>query len=280
MDFISIHENDLGRVDRPAFVRGDRWLQWVVPPVAAGIKAWGSYTIENIDRTMNGWVSLIAGVRQPIDTIIDVGELPESEFRLEVFRHMHARAAALAPSASRAFRRQGFIVPDGAAGAQWIGVNASLQLAFPWACFKEHGDLWAFLETPKAVVDGVETMCTNERRRGRLLEDLADVLENDPFAKLSAVAAALGLGERAFQQELKELGTTFADARRGARLHHARMMLLEPDAKIEAVVASCGFGSRTHFFRWFKQATGSTPLVWRQRHLGNERAFEASMARS
>jgi len=61
-------------------------------------------------------------------------------------------------------------------------------------------------------------------------------------------------------------GTTFRVWLSRIRLEEAkRMLIANPDAKIEAIAEDCGFTSRSYFQNLFKAETGFTPKEWRQK---------------
>jgi AraC-like DNA-binding protein len=84
--------------------------------------------------------------------------------------------------------------------------------------------------------------------------DLAEPLDAE---KLSAV---VGLSQnhliRLFRRDLQTTPGQYWDR---LRVEHARHRLLLPDARVKAVALELGFTYLSHFSKWFKRHTGTTP---------------------
>jgi len=83
----------------------------------------------------------------------------------------------------------------------------------------------------------------------------------EPFSP-ERLAAAVGLSQnhliRLFRQELQ---TTPGKYRDRLRIEHARNRLLQPDSRVKEVALELGFTYLSHFTKWFKRHTGTTPRV-------------------
>lgn len=90
-------------------------------------------------------------------------------------------------------------------------------------------------------------------------EHMADQTSEDGLAAMAGVSRGT-------------LRSRFADAAglapsavwRNIRLATAQDMLIQTDAKVEAIALMCGYGSARAFIRMFKSATGQSPALWRQ----------------
>lgn len=85
-----------------------------------------------------------------------------------------------------------------------------------------------------------------------------------PTATVEAAARANGTSVRSLQRLLADAGTSFAEVRARVRLAIARHALSATEVKVEAVASKIGFASRSHFVRWFRALTGSTPSKYRR----------------
>jgi len=67
---------------------------------------------------------------------------------------------------------------------------------------------------------------------------------------------------RAFQKDLRLPVVEFL---RNARVQRAKQLLTGSDEKMSAVAFESGFRQEKYFYRCFKEATGLTPVQWRER---------------
>jgi AraC family transcriptional regulator, transcriptional activator of pobA len=87
---------------------------------------------------------------------------------------------------------------------------------------------------------------------------------------VSVLARRCGYQQDYFNRKVKEeTGLTLNQFRARIRLDRARAALAAGERSAEAAIAA-GFEEVNYFTRWFKQQTGTTPGVWRQRALGGE----------
>jgi AraC-like DNA-binding protein len=82
--------------------------------------------------------------------------------------------------------------------------------------------------------------------------------------RLAQVARVAGFAPGYFSKLFKrEEGVTFEDHVRQVRVARAKQMLTSTSLSVERVGKLSGFAGRSHFQRVFKEAVGSTPLVYR-----------------
>lgn len=82
---------------------------------------------------------------------------------------------------------------------------------------------------------------------------------------LDDLASAAGLSRRHFARSFhQEIGETPHRWLMQMRLGKAKEMLKLSDSSLCEISESCGFASQSHFTSALKQATGMTPLKWRQ----------------
>lgn len=89
----------------------------------------------------------------------------------------------------------------------------------------------------------------------------------DSDTSLDRVARRIGVEPRVLSLYIASRhGETFRIWLSKIRLEDAKRMLVEnPDEKIEAIAEECGFTSRSYFQNQFKAETGFTPKEWRSR---------------
>jgi AraC-like DNA-binding protein len=79
----------------------------------------------------------------------------------------------------------------------------------------------------------------------------------------AALARALKMSVRTLRRRLAADGTGYRELREEAILHHARRLLAETDASVEAVGRALGYAYAANFARSFRRATGMSPAEWR-----------------
>jgi len=88
----------------------------------------------------------------------------------------------------------------------------------------------------------------------------------DPAETLDSarLAAKVGLSQnhlvRLFRRDLQNTPSQYWDR---LRIEHARLRLLQPDARVKEVSIELGFTYLSHFSKWFKRHTGQTPRATR-----------------
>jgi AraC-like DNA-binding protein len=98
----------------------------------------------------------------------------------------------------------------------------------------------------------------------------------------AGLARALKMSVRTLRRRLATDGTGYRELREEAILHHARRLLSETDASVEAVGRTLGYGYAANFARSFRRATGMSPAQWRsvvsRGHVAAGRAQEVRAA--
>lgn len=89
--------------------------------------------------------------------------------------------------------------------------------------------------------------------------DLAESLDAERLAK------EVGLSQnhliRLFRRDLQSTPSQYRDR---LRIEHARSRLLQPDARVKEIAVELGFTYLSHFSKWFKRHTGTTPRGMRK----------------
>jgi AraC-like DNA-binding protein len=84
-------------------------------------------------------------------------------------------------------------------------------------------------------------------------------------ADVAGAARALSISPRSLQRALQEAGTSFRFERDRARVRAAEALLVDGDAKLDAIAATLGCSARSSFFALFRRHTGETPDEFRAR---------------
>ena len=81
------------------------------------------------------------------------------------------------------------------------------------------------------------------------------------------VARAFGMNRRTFARRLQESGTTFRALLDAVRFDAARVLLHGSAVSLEDVANRLGYADVTAFARAFRRWSGSSPAVWRRKHV-------------
>ena len=81
------------------------------------------------------------------------------------------------------------------------------------------------------------------------------------------VARAFGMNRRTFARRLQEYGTTFRELLDAVRFDASRGLLRSSAVSLEDVANRLGYSDVTAFARAFRRWSGSSPAVWRRKHV-------------
>lgn len=82
--------------------------------------------------------------------------------------------------------------------------------------------------------------------------------------KLVEIAAALGMSDRTLQRRITEEGTSFRALIADARQEMSERLLSDASVSVDEIAVLIGYRDTSSFYRGFKQARGTTPVVWRE----------------
>ena len=93
----------------------------------------------------------------------------------------------------------------------------------------------------------------------------------DPELTLARLARQMGTAQRALSTTINDVyGQSFSRWLNTYRVEEAkRRMRLEPDRPLVELMLDCGFQTRSHFIKSFKDVTGRTPSAWRSGKTAN-----------
>ncbi len=113
-------------------------------------------------------------------------------------------------------------------------------------------------EAPCAVERGLST------RSVRSIRDFVEANIADCI-KLSDLAAICGVSPEYFIRLFKSsLGVSPHRYVVGVRIHHAKLLLTDPDIGLADVARQCGFAHQQHFTNTFRRMTGLSPGAYRR----------------
>lgn len=115
----------------------------------------------------------------------------------------------------------------------------------------------------------VQRLAGDEAPADPVLTDVLEIIERGFRGPLSlaAIAAQVSRSPRHLTRTIRGLtGATVMHLVDDRRMKEARRLLLETDAKIEAISRSVGFHDDGYFRRRFRRAHGIAPNAWRERN--------------
>jgi AraC-like DNA-binding protein len=139
-----------------------------------------------------------------------------------------------------------------------------------WPCSESESTLGAayFAAMAKLCAEWIEreTDLVLPRSHDVRLTRALDFTLKQSDATLAAVCRHAGMSERSLRRYATlEVGMTWEDYRRRARLLRAISLLSDTDAQIGDIAAQCGFESPSAFARAFRVAMGEAPRQYRNR---------------
>jgi len=245
------------------YVATERCVAWCAAPDLIGAAAWDEPTPADVDFLVETWDALVRARVEPFDKVFDVRFVVR--IREDTFARLvgHARDRQPVP---REVRKQVLLAPAGIASAVVHGFWSVVPSRHPWHVTGDDRDGFTWLGRADLHAEVIATI--DRLRDADLLARLRRWLEiNLAGAELGTAAAALGVAPRSLQRHLGDAATSFRVEVRGARMAVARRLLVEPDAKVEAVAAAVGCESASSFVRLFRETHGETPAAWRDRQL-------------
>ena len=96
----------------------------------------------------------------------------------------------------------------------------------------------------------------------------ADLGYKDTSVNMFTLSRSLNISKNELSRYLSScLNTTFRPWLAEVRFEAAKKMMLEsPDFGNDIISAECGFSSRTHLYRMFKEKEGCSPTAWREKN--------------
>ncbi|MBA2539575.1 MAG: helix-turn-helix transcriptional regulator [Deltaproteobacteria bacterium] len=89
-------------------------------------------------------------------------------------------------------------------------------------------------------------------------------LAADLTVTLDGAARALGVSSRTLQRRLHDGDTTFQRELEAERVRAAKRLMLETDAKLDAIARDVGCASGTHLAALFRRLENCSPREWRR----------------
>jgi len=164
----------------------------------------------------------------------------------------------------RAVIRQAIVTPEGFPGAVVAGYRAVISIPFDVELFEDRGAALAWLgraDAAPAIADA-SALLEGDRTVAALRSALSEQLD----LKVGEAARRLGMSERSLQRRLREAATSFQEEVQAARIHAAKRLLVDTDAKLTAIALEVSCGTLQSFSSLFRRATGMTPTEYRARH--------------
>ncbi len=198
------------------------------------------------------------------DVVFDVATL--SGFDASNFRLLRDFLVERMPTLRERTRRFAMVRPAGMIGATMTGLfHDWVRAPMTGDLFEARADAFAWLAVPAADAHALEAMHAAVAG-SPLLRRVRDVIDRDlRGATLASAAGELGTSARSLQRHLADHGTAFRDELIHARIAAARRMLLDSNAKLEAIARELGFTSASAFIAMFSRVAGESPDAFRKR---------------
>ena len=252
------------------YVSGRSFVVWVHNPTLCGSAYWARPDASDFPALRRLCaLPRHADLRPPFDVLVDCSGLEALDAR--AYEMLCAHLAEVARTAASNVRRVSIVRPEGIVGATLAGVfHEVVGTVFPAALFSDRAEALRWLGRVDAsergaindVLDGVRHLAPPLRQlRGYLAGHLDE-------ASVELAARALGVSQRSLQRRLLELGTSFRDEVVRTRVSAAEALLIDSDAKLEAVAKQVGCSSLPQFSALFRRMTGETPNEFRTRCRG------------
>jgi AraC-like DNA-binding protein len=258
-DRLSFLQDPLGRL-----VVGRTFIVWCAGDTLSGTLFWGAP--DAADAAAVGALWEYDPHLGYCDSIIDASRVTRVE--PAAFQTIAAWAQPRIRGCAEHIRRQVVIAPrDEIGGALVAGLPLLLGLRHPWRVFFDENDGLAWLARPEVdeVYGQLRLVAAQAFADGAALGALRAHLTANPNApSLYAVARSLGRSARSLQRDLRRSGASFREEVRAARIRAAADRLLSSGDKLEAIAASVGYSSLSHFGEAFVAVMGVTPLAFRR----------------
>jgi AraC-like DNA-binding protein len=156
------------------------------------------------------------------------------------------------------------VVPQGVAGAVFVGVSVIIQPEFALRLFSDVGSAleWLQCDNPEALAQELASLQRTDADKS-LLESLHRLFMDSEFAvSLSQAARRFGMSQRTLQRRLSEARTTFHAELSKAKLAMAKTLLSLGGRSITTIALELGFASVQHFSARFSAVYGQSPRSW------------------
>jgi AraC-like DNA-binding protein len=260
-DFELVPPEQLGLKTHPHRFSTPAFTVWCMRKGLAGIFATNSQTVSDL-KLVDALFHSLATRGLVNELLIDArgfGAEPG------VFAHLESGATSW-PALAQAVRKVALVLPANWSSAWWVG---SMALWVP-----SHVRIQTFesvtlaaqaLGEPPTLAHSLSELEDAVRSKSRVLPELQTLLRADPVMNIDQAARKLGISARSLQRALQQSGETFVAIRDRVRAEVAAALLSQTDSKVDAVGASVGFQSRSHFISWFRRQVGHSPGAFRKR---------------
>jgi AraC-like DNA-binding protein len=203
----------------------------------------------------------------PYDTLQDGGALlPLDPAAFDLFlRYAEPRWRSIAD----ALRRMAVVRPAGLAGAIVAGIFYDrLPRSVQAALFTDRAEAldWLGVRATSPARVEIDELMSSLDSSSPLVRRLRVYLQaNLRDAELASAGRALSCAPRSLQRTLHDAGTSVRAELDRARVRAAESLLLDGDAKIEAIAHEVGCASPSAFYELFRRCAGETPADFRAR---------------
>lgn len=246
---------------------GRAFVVWKSEEPLGGIFTRGPQRVGDLEEAWQAGLTCGRFASAPLAWLSDARDFRTDGAPDSVMAHMLAHGPTFVERTAHVFARLALVLPSDWSRAWWTGaIDMGVAAPLPVHVTDHLVDAWRYLDVPADLPPAVAALTASLGGDGHVCARVESVLRSSPTLDLDGLAGRLGMSPRTLQRELVRGGETFAALRSRLRFEHAASQLAQSDEKIEAIAASVGFRSRSHFVTWFRQQTGETPGSYRERN--------------
>jgi AraC-like DNA-binding protein len=229
-------------------------------PGLSALSMWGVPTVEDVAELERALPS-VTGSNTLVDIMLLDGVAPKTyEALVELTRRYRGLLREQVPKLALV---RGASVA-GSVAASFLEVARG---SFPMQTFTELEPAAAWLGAPAGWTQELLARRSGLAAVPPLLLKLRDIFRQVGVrsAASAEVARRLAVSQRTLVRRLSKLGTSFQRELTRFRIGTAQSLMRDTDSPLCAIALDAGFGSFQHFCTAFRQATGETPGVWRDK---------------
>jgi AraC-like DNA-binding protein len=257
------------------WIAGKSYVIWVYSPSLAGSVYLGRPDEDDFPALLQmAPLPLHPALAPPFDAVIDCTRI--EGLSTQSFEVLVQYLGTIGDVVGR-IRRVAVVRPSTSSGNMASATLGGLfhelvATRFPAALFTDAAEAFRWLKRPRGDVERALIDATLAQALGvpPLLRGLRDwlgaqLVEGAEPPSVAGAARSLGVSPRSLQRHLHDAGTRFRVEVDRARVRAAEGLLIEGDAKLEAIARQVGCASLSHFSTLFRRATGEAPSDFRQR---------------
>lgn len=251
-----------------SYLAGRSFVVWVQQPARIGALQFGPLDSQD-NPTLAALFPLphYTGLAPKFDLLHDLGAV--EVFDRTAFEFFESFLRVSVDFLMTRVRRVAVVRPGGLAGAAFAGMyHEWVSPRFDARLCLDRDSAYEWLDMSVGEQVELEDLYARYLQPPMLREIRRAIAANLKAASLAQIASALAISQRTLQRTLASYGSSFRDELVRMRVRHAEAMLLDGDAKIEAIAYQLGFRSAAAFSTMFLRMRGEPPGEFRARRHG------------